>query len=67
MRLSVDPRTGAVRLTLPSRAALRPALAWVEQKRSWIEATLATLPAAHAIVAGGTIPFEGGALTIDWR
>ncbi len=67
MRLSVDPRDGTVRLTLPQRAALKPALAWVEGKRGWIEATLATLPAPHAIVPGGTIPFEGGLLRILWR
>ena len=67
MRLTVDPRDGAVRLTLPRRAALRPALAWVEEKRAWIEATLAALPAPQVIAPGGTIPFDGGTLTIDWR
>ncbi|MET0269027.1 MAG: SprT family zinc-dependent metalloprotease [Sphingomonas sp.] len=67
MRLTVDPRDGAVRLTLPPRAALRPALAWVEGKRDWIEGVLATLPASQAITPGGTVPFEGGALAIDWR
>ena len=66
MRLSVDPRDGAVRLSLPKRAALRPALAWVEEKRAWIESSLAALPAPHAIRPGGTIPFEGGVLRIDW-
>ncbi len=67
MRLSVDPRDGAVRLTLPKRAALRPALAWVEEKRPWIEAALAALPGAQAITPGGSVPFDGGTLRIDWR
>lgn len=67
MRLSVDPRDGAVRLTLPKRAALKPALAWVEEKRPWIEATLAALPRPHAIASGGTVPFDGGTLRIEWR
>jgi predicted metal-dependent hydrolase len=67
MRLTVDPRDGTVRLSLPSRAALRPALAWVEEKRGWIEATLATVPGPQAIAPGGTIPFEGGTLKIDWQ
>lgn len=66
MRLSVDPRDGAVRLILPKRAALRPALAWVEGQRDWIETALAALPAPRPIAPGGTIPFEGTALTIDW-
>ncbi|RYY42166.1 MAG: metal-dependent hydrolase, partial [Sphingomonadales bacterium] len=30
MRLAVDPRTGAVRLTLPPRASLKKGLAWAE-------------------------------------
>jgi predicted metal-dependent hydrolase len=35
-RLSVDPASGRVRLTVPRRAALRDALAWAEEKREWI-------------------------------
>jgi predicted metal-dependent hydrolase len=41
MRLRVDPRDGAVRLTLPRRASLRRAYAWVEEQRPWVEAQLA--------------------------
>jgi predicted metal-dependent hydrolase len=41
MRLRVDPRDGAVRLTLPRRASLRQAFAWVETQRPWVEAQLA--------------------------
>lgn len=66
MRLTIDPRDGAVRLTLPPRAALRPALAWAEGKRPWIEATLATVPADRPIVARGMLPFEGVEHVIDW-
>ncbi|RYY34880.1 MAG: metal-dependent hydrolase, partial [Sphingomonadales bacterium] len=33
LKLAVDPRDGTVRLTLPPRAALGPALAWVETRR----------------------------------
>ncbi|MDX3885777.1 M48 family metallopeptidase [Edaphosphingomonas haloaromaticamans] len=67
LRLAIDPRDGAVRLTLPKRAALRHALDWVESKRDWIEAALARLPAAVPIVAGGEAPFEGRLRLIDWR
>lgn len=67
MRLSVDPRDGTVRLTLPKRAPIKPALAWAEGQRAWVEAALAGLPDVQPIVAGGTIPFEGATLTIDWR
>lgn len=67
MRLAVDPRDGAVRLTLPHRAALGPALKWAESQRAWIEQALAKLPAEETIGPGSLIPFEGEQLGIDWR
>jgi predicted metal-dependent hydrolase len=67
MRLSVDPRDGTVRLSLPARASLRPALLWAEQKRGWIEGALAALPLPVPIVPGSVIPFEGGSITVAWR
>lgn len=67
MRLAVDPRDGAVRLTLPRRAALGPALKWVEDQRAWIEQALARLPVAEPLGAGATVTFEGESLVIDWR
>jgi len=67
MRLAVDPRDGAVRLTLPRRAALAPALKWAESQRAWIEQALAKLPAEETIGPGSVLPFEGAPLTIEWR
>jgi predicted metal-dependent hydrolase len=67
MRLAVDPRDGAIKLTLPPRAALGPALKWAESQRAWIERALAKLPASEAIAPGSTIPFQGETLIIDWR
>lgn len=67
MRLSVDPRDGAVKLTCPLRTKTADAIAFAERHRAWVEGVLADLPQAHPIRAGGTIPFEGVTLTIDWR
>jgi predicted metal-dependent hydrolase len=67
MRLSVDPRDGTVRLSLPTRAALRPALAWAEEKRGWIEGALAVLPRPQPIAPGAAIPLEGRPVQIDWQ
>jgi predicted metal-dependent hydrolase len=67
MRLAVDPRDGAVKLTLPRRAALGPALKWAESQRGWIEQALAKLPAAEGIRPGSVIPFQGEPLLVDWR
>ena len=67
MRLAIDPRDGTVRLTLPRRAALGPALKWAESQRAWIEQALAKLPAEETIGPGSIIPFEGDPLRIGWQ
>jgi predicted metal-dependent hydrolase len=66
MRLAVDPRTGNVRLTLPRRASERAGRAWVEQHRAWVEAQLAALPVPRPILPGGTVPFQGREMLVDW-
>lgn len=66
MRLRVDSRTGAVLLTLPKRTSKREALKWVAEHRGWIEAALATIPAAAAVEPGGTVPYLGLPHLIDW-
>lgn len=67
MRLSIDPRTGGVSLTLPARASRGAALDWAEQRRGWIEAELDRIPAAAPITAGGVIMIEGETVMVDWR
>lgn len=66
MRLSVDPRSGAIRLSLPPRAALKPALAWVETQRVWIERQLGRLPEARPFAHGESLCVAGEPLVIDW-
>jgi predicted metal-dependent hydrolase len=67
MRLSVDPRDGTVRLSLPPRASLAKALRWAEERREWVEATLAELPKPIRIMPGVALPFNGGTLIVEWR
>jgi predicted metal-dependent hydrolase len=67
MRLSVDPRDGAVRLSLPPRTSLARALRWAEGRRDWVEAALAELPRPLAIKPGVELPFDGRILIVDWR
>ncbi len=66
MRLTVDPRNGAVRLTLPLRAALAPALEWVRSQDHWIERQIEKLPEAQPVFPGMEISFAGQSLTLDW-
>jgi predicted metal-dependent hydrolase len=67
MRLVVDPRDGAIKLTLPPRASKADALKWAQTKRSWIEAQLARLPRPQPIVPGMTILLGGESLIVDWQ
>jgi predicted metal-dependent hydrolase len=67
MRLSVDPRTAQVLLTVPKRTSQRKALAWAESQRSWIESALAKVPDAIAIGPGSEVPLYGAPHPIDWR
>jgi predicted metal-dependent hydrolase len=66
MKLTVDPRDGAVRLVLPLRAALGPAVEWARTHDHWIARQKARMPAAAPIVPGMQIPFAGRELRLDW-
>ena len=66
MRLAVDPRDGSVKLTLPRRGSERAGRKWAETQRAWIEQQLALLPMPRPIVAGGSVPYQGEELRIDW-
>jgi predicted metal-dependent hydrolase len=66
MRLSVDPRDASVRLSMPPRAALRPALAWAATKRAWVEAQLEKLPAPMPFVPGMVFDLRGQTVRLDW-
>lgn len=66
MRLSVDPASGRIRLTLPPRASLKRAMAWAEEQRGWIDAQRVRLPEARPFEPGVVIPVEGEDVVIDW-
>ncbi len=65
-RLSVDPTTGTVRLTLPKRAAIAPALRWAEAHGEWIAEQRAKLPLPKPFVPDAAIPLGDGVVTIVW-
>lgn len=66
LRLAVDPRTGAVRLSLPARARLAAALAWVEDHRPWIEQQIARLPQSRPLADGTCFALGDDELTVTW-
>lgn len=66
MRLRVDPRSGAVLLTLPRWVSRRRGLAWAESQRTWIEAALAGIPAGVPLAPGADVPLYGLPHRIEW-
>ena len=65
-KLSVDPITGRVRLTLPKRASLSSALAWANEQQEWVARQRARLAETQPFAPGEAIPFGDVTLTIDW-
>lgn len=65
-KLRVDPVTGVARLTLPPRAALKPALAWVETQADWIAAARARIAPVPGFTPGAELSVDGQPLTIAW-
>ncbi|MCQ0971764.1 M48 family metallopeptidase [Paracoccus sp. TK19116] len=59
MVLRVARTDGAVMLTLPGRASLAEAQAFVETKAGWVERVRANLPAAQVVAPGAVLPVEG--------
>jgi predicted metal-dependent hydrolase len=66
-RLSVDPATGRVRLTVPKRMALAKAVAWAGEKAEWIAAQRARLPQGRPFVDGAVVPVADRAVRLVWR
>ncbi|MFM1982197.1 MAG: hypothetical protein RJB22_916 [Pseudomonadota bacterium] len=66
MKLTVDPRTGRVRLVLPKRAALAPALDWARAHEGWIARQKARLPDPWPILPDMMVPFLGQDHRLDW-
>lgn len=66
VRLSVDPATGRIRLTVPPRMAVRRALEWAATKAAWIEDQRSRLPRAIPFEPGAVVPIAGDAVTLHW-
>jgi predicted metal-dependent hydrolase len=66
MKLMVDPRDGAVKLIIPPRAALGPAMDWVKTQDQWIARQIEKLPMPTPIAPGMIVPLAGKELELDW-
>ncbi|HZG09825.1 MAG TPA: SprT family zinc-dependent metalloprotease [Allosphingosinicella sp.] len=66
LRLRIDPRTGAVMLTVPRRVSQRRALDWAAGHRDWIERQLAAITPPQRLGPGACVPLHGRPHLIDW-
>lgn len=66
VRLSVDPATGRVRLTVPKRMALARALEWAATKAAWIDAQRAALPVERPFSPDAVVPIGDVDVTLRW-
>ena len=65
--LRVDSTRGEIRLTLPTRTAAAEGRRLIEANRAWIADRVARLPRPHPLAPGGTLPFQGEELLIEWQ
>ena len=64
MLLRIDEARARLRLTLPARASIGPALEWAAGQRAWVERRMAKVEPRTALVPGATIPFGDGQLRL---
>jgi predicted metal-dependent hydrolase len=64
MIVKVNPATGEVSVTAPTRRGLDAALDFARGERVWFAGLLARAPGAVALAAGATLPFRGQPHTI---
>jgi len=65
MSLSVSRLDGKVTLTLPARASLRSAMAFVAERRAWLDQALSGLQAVRVVGPGTLLPIEGVAHAVQ--
>lgn len=66
MRLSVDNATGTIRLTIPPRAPVGPAMRWAEGQSDWIARALANRTPPQPFEPGATILYLGEEVGLGW-
>lgn len=64
LSLRVSRLDGRVTLTIPQRSAMREGIAFLETREIWLRQNLVKLAPVVRVHAGGTVPFQGGALPV---
>ena len=67
LRLRIDEARRLLRLTVPCRIARGAALEWARGQSSWVETQIARIEPPEPFAPGGSIPFEGASIRLEWR
>ncbi len=62
--LRVSRLDGRVTLTIPRASPLREGIDFLQTREIWLRQNLVKLAPVAAVHAGGTVPFQGGALPV---
>lgn len=65
-RLRYDVAREALRLTMPVRGPIRPALEWVSSQQPWVRRQLERAPGLVRLEPGADVPVEGVPCRIVW-
>lgn len=65
--LRIDPRSGAVVVTLPQRSSKRAGMALLMENGRWVSSRLAALPVGVTFVDGAAVPIDGISCPIHHR
>ena len=65
--LRLSPDGSEARISMPEWGRTSDALRFAEQRRDWLAAQLARIPAPVRIEPGASLTFRGEALRIEWR
>ena len=66
VRLRADAVQGVIRLSLPTRGGIPAAVQLLADHEDWLTRQILRWPQPLPFTPGATIPFDGGALLIDW-
>jgi predicted metal-dependent hydrolase len=66
-RLTLDPKHGGLRLSIPPRASVRKALGWAQGHEAWVRERLAEAPVPVRLCDGAVFPLEGQDVRIVWN
>ena len=65
-RLTIEPASGLIRLSIPARANLGKAIVWAQGQEAWIAEQMARRQPVARLEPGARFPLEGCDMLLEW-